>query len=79
MTTTQAKQICLAHVKYVLDGKQNNYTPKQIGEAIQLIADKSKSDVLYQYNKWRRGDLEEYPNNTVFNMKILKESLNLLL
>jgi hypothetical protein len=76
MDKNLAKQICLAHVNYVLEDKQNNYTPDKIGEAIQLIADKSKSKVLYDYNKWRRGDLEEYPNNSAFNMKILKESVN---
>lgn len=79
-----AKTICKAHVKYVLENIQNEYTPEEIGEAIHYIAIVVKPicdynyKVLMRYNEWRRGYLNEYPLNTVFNMNILKESVLLV-
>lgn len=84
MNLEQAKTICKAHFKYVIDNIPNNYTPEEIGEAIHYIAILVKPiceynyKVLMRYNEWRRGYLQEYPLNTVFNMNILKESVYFL-
>ncbi len=79
-----AKKICKAHVEYVLDDVQNDYTPEEIGIAIDVISDTVRhysdiySNILDKYNLWRRGDIENYPNNSIYNMNILKKSVNLL-
>lgn len=79
-----SKTICLAHVEYVLDDIPNGYTPEEIGIAIHTIAIAIKPiidynyKVLVQYNEWRRGYLQEYPLNTIYNMNILKESVSLV-
>ena len=79
-----AKTICKAHVKYVLDDIPNNYTPEEIGIAIHTIAIAIKPiidynyKVLVQYNLWRRGEIDNYPLNTMYNMNILKESVLLV-
>jgi hypothetical protein len=84
MKLEQAKTICLDHVEYVLNGTKNDYTPEQIGIAIHTIAIAIKPiidynyKVLVQYNEWRRGYLQEYPLNSIYNMNILKESIYLL-
>jgi hypothetical protein len=84
MKIEQAKTICKAHVKYILDDILNDYTPEEIGIAIHTIAIAIKPiidynyKVLVQYNEWRRGYLQEYPLNTVYNMNILKESILLV-
>lgn len=84
MKIDQAKTICLAHVEYVLDDIPNTYKPEQIGIAIDVISDTvrhysvSHSDIISTYNLWRRGDILNYPNNSVYNMEILKESVSLL-
>lgn len=79
-----AKTICKAHVEYVLNDIPNEYTPEQIGIAIDVISDTvrhysvSHSDILDKYQLWRRGDIEYYPNNSIYNMEILKESVSLV-
>ena len=73
MNLNQAKTICLDHIEFVLNGTKNNYTPTEIGEAIQLIAEKVNSKTLLDYNKWRRGEIEVYPNNSCYNMEVLKD------
>ena len=84
MNIEQAKTICLAHVEYVINDTKNNYTPSEIGEAIDVIIDCIADFnivnffVLVQYQLWRRGNLEHYPQNSIYNMEILKESVNLL-
>ena len=84
MNLKQAKKICLSHAEYVLNGTKNDYTPKEIGEAIHYIAIVVKPiceynyKILMRYNSWRRGDIEHYPTNSIHNMNILKESVNLL-
>jgi hypothetical protein len=84
MNLEQAKNICKAHVKYVLEDIPNDYTHEEIGIAIHTIAIAIKPiidynyKVLVQYNEWRRGYLQEYPLNTIYNMNILKESISLL-
>lgn len=81
MKLDQAKTICKAHVEYVLDDIPNTYTPEEIGIAIDVISDTvrhysvSHSDILDKYQLWRRGDLLNYPNNSIYNMNILKESI----
>ena len=83
MNLEQAKIICLDHVDYVLNNTQNAYTPEEIGEAIHYIAIVVKPiceynyKTLMKYNEWRRGYLQEYPTNSIHNMNILKESVNL--
>ena len=80
MNLDLAKTICLAHYEYVINNIPNNYTPSEIGIAIDVIADNVDSVRYYtlmQYNLWRRGNLEHYPNNSIFNMETLKESINL--
>ena len=84
MNIEQAKTICKAHIEYVLNGTKNDYTPSEIGIAIHTIAIAIKPiidynyKVLVQYNEWRRGYLQDYPQNSIYNMEILKESVNLL-
>ena len=84
MTIDLAKIICKAHVKYVLDNVPNDYTPYQIGIAIDVIAEQIQDinfmnySVLEMYNFWRRGNLEHYPLNSIYNMEILKESVSLV-
>jgi SPX domain protein involved in polyphosphate accumulation len=84
MNIDQAKKICKAHVKYVLEDIPNDYTPEEIGIAIDVISDivrhysVSHSDIISTYNLWRRGDILNYPNNSVYNMEILKESVLLV-
>lgn len=84
MTIDLAKIICKAHVENVLQNIPNSYTPEEIGEAIDVIKDKmynysiAKYAILSMYQLWRRGYLEYYPQNTVYNMKILKESITLI-
>ena len=84
MKIEQAKTICLAHVEYVLEDIPNYYTTEEIGIGIHTIAIAIKpiidynDKVLVQYNEWRRGYLQEYPLNTIYNMNILKESVSLL-
>jgi len=84
MNIEQAKIICLSHVDYVLNGTKNDYTPYQIGIAIDVIADNVESinfmnySILSMYNWWRRGNLQDYPQNPSYNMEILKESVHLL-
>ena len=84
MNIELAKIICLTHVEYVLNGTKNDYTVEEIGIAIDVISDAvrhysvSHSDIISTYNLWRRGDILNYPNNSVYNMNILKESLYLL-
>jgi hypothetical protein len=84
MNIEQAKIICLEHVEYVLNGTKNDYKPYQIGIAIDVIAEQildinfMNYYVLEMYNFWRRGNLENYPKNSIYNMEILKESVNLL-
>lgn len=56
MNLDQAKTICIAHVKYVLDDIPNDYTPEEIGIAIDVISDTvrhysvSHSDIISTYN-----------------------------
>ena len=82
MNLDLAKTICKAHVKYILDDIPNEYTPEQIGIAIHSIAIAIKPiidynyKVLVQYNLWRRGEIDNYPLNTMYNMNILKESIS---
>ncbi len=82
MKIDQAKTICLAHVEYVLNDIPNEYTPEQIGIAIDVISDTVRhysymnSTILDNYNLWRRGDIEHYPSNSIYNMGILKESIS---
>lgn len=84
MKIEQAKTICLDHVEYVLNGTKNDYTPEEIGIAIHTIAIAIKPiidynyKILMKYNEWRRGYLQNYPNNSTHNMNILKESIYLL-
>ena len=79
-----AKTICKAHVKYVLEDIPNDYTPEEIGISIDVISDTvrhysvSHSDIISTYNLWRRGDILNYPNNSIYNMNILKESISLV-
>ncbi len=81
MKIEQAKIICLSHVEYVLNGTKNDYTPSEIGIAIDVIIDCISEFnivnffVLVQYQLWRRGSLEHYPQNSTYNMEILKESI----
>ena len=81
MTIDQAKIICKAHVDYVLKNIPNNHTPEKIGIAIELIAKKvpvnEYSKILVTYNSWRRGDIEEYPNSSIFNMSVLLNLIDL--
>ena len=81
MKIEQAKTICKAHVKYILDDIPNSYTPEEIGIAIDVISDTVRhysdihSNILDKYNLWRRGDIENYTLNSIYNMNILAESI----
>jgi hypothetical protein len=81
MNLQQAKIICNAHANYVLNNVPNKYTVEEIGEAIHYIAIVVKPiceynyNTLMKYNKWRRGEIENYPTNSTHNMNILKESI----
>ena len=77
MNLKQAKIICLAHIEYVMDKTPTDYTPNEAGIAIDKIISSIKNDFdksnLIKYNLWRRGDLEDYPNDTFYNMFILNK------
>ena len=81
MTIDQAKIICKAHINYILENIHNNHTPEEIGIAIELIAKKVSNNeysrTLSFYNMWRRGDLADYPNDSMYNMIILLNSIDL--
>ena len=77
MEIKQAKIICLAHIEYVMDKKPTDYNPTEVGIAIDKIISTIKNDIdrsnLIKYNLWRRGDLEDYPNDTFYNMFVLNK------
>ena len=78
MNLKQAKIICLAHIEYVMDGTPTDYTPAEVGIAIDKIINSIKNNdfdksKLILYNLWRRGDIEEYPNDTIYNMFVLNK------
>ena len=77
MEIKQAKIICLTHIEYVMDGTPTDYTPADVGIAIDKVISSIKNDFdksnLIKYNLWRRGDLEDYPNDTFYNMFILNK------
>ena len=77
MEIKQAKIICLAHIEYVMDGTPTDYTPAEVGIAIDKIISSIENNIdkynLIKNNLWRRGNLEDYPNDTLSNMFILNK------
>jgi hypothetical protein len=67
MKLEQAKIICNTHVEYVYNGTKNDYTPTQIGIAIDILKESIKPHnklcyyLLDLYNQWRRGTIDIYP------------------